>query len=170
MSDATGRIDIFYELKLNRTMDTPLRKRRQTLRNRRYTYARQKLGQAAAYLYEEGAQEVLLFGSIVDPERFTEHSDVDLAVRGIPEEKRLEVEGKLEDIFGDLEYDIVFLEEAEFLRKELSKKIEEEAVLWSPDRRRRDRTKIYLQGNRNPQAEERSAPERAGSGEYRFSQ
>lgn len=73
-----------------------------------------KLRLAVNHLYQEGAGEVGLFGSITSPERFTEHSDIDLAVRGIPEEKRLELEGKLEDIFGDIEYDVLFLEEERY--------------------------------------------------------
>lgn len=33
-----------------------------------------------------GAQRVVLFGSLLDPERMTWHSDIDLAVWGLPEE------------------------------------------------------------------------------------
>jgi len=113
-------------------METPLRKRMLALRHKRYNDARQKLRLAANYLYSEGAREVYLFGSVTSMEKFTEHSDIDLAVKGIPEEKRLEVEGKLEDIFGDLEYDILFLEEERYLRKEIIKRIKEEAVQWKP--------------------------------------
>ena len=109
-----------------------MRRRRQILCRKRYSDARRKLRLAVDYLYHEGAKEVFLFGSITSPERFTEHSDIDLAVKGIPEEKRLEVEGKLEDIFGDMEYDILFLEEERYLRKEILKRIEEEAVQWKP--------------------------------------
>jgi len=119
-------------LKLNETMETSLKRRRLALRSKRYDEACKKLGLAVNYLYREGAKEVRLFGSVTSPERFTEHSDIDLAVRGIPEEKRLEVEGKLEDIFGDMDYDILFLEEEKYLRKEILKRIEEEAVLWNP--------------------------------------
>lgn len=34
---------------------------------------------------EFGAQRVVLFGSLLDPERMTWHSDIDLAVWGLPE-------------------------------------------------------------------------------------
>jgi hypothetical protein len=57
---------------------------------------------------------------------------IERAVKGIPEEKRLEVGGKLEDIFGDMDYDVILLEEEKYLRREISKRIEEEAVLWKP--------------------------------------
>jgi predicted nucleotidyltransferase len=113
-------------------METLLKKRRKILHLRRYDEAWKKLRKALDYLNREGAKEVFLFGSIINPEKFTEHSDVDLAVRGIAEEKHLEIEGKLEDILGDLEYDILFLEEEKYLRKEILKRIREEAVLWKP--------------------------------------
>jgi predicted nucleotidyltransferase len=113
-------------------METLLRRRREILRRKRYDDARRKLKLAVDYLYQEGAQDVLLFGSITSPEKFTEHSDIDLAVKGIPEEKHLEIEGKLEDIFGQTEYDILFLEEEKYLRKEILKRIKEEAVRWKP--------------------------------------
>ena len=114
------------------TSETLLQRRRWVLRKKRYDEALKKLRLATDYLYQEGAKEVYLFGSIKDPKKFTEHSDIDLAVKGIPEEKHLEVEGKLEDIFGSLEYDIVFLEEEKYLRKEIMERINEEAVLWKP--------------------------------------
>ena len=125
-------IDIFLKLKLNEIMETPLKKRRQALCNRRYNHSREKLKIAVNYLYQEGAKEVYLFGSIASPEKFTEHSDIDLAVKGIPEEKHLEVEGRLEDILGDVEYDILFLEDEKHIRKEIIKRIKEEAILWKP--------------------------------------
>jgi predicted nucleotidyltransferase len=113
-------------------METLLKRRMLALRIKRYEEANRKLRLAVNYLYREGAEEVYLFGSIINPERFTEHSDIDLAVRGIPEGKRLEVEGKLEDIFENMDYDILFLEEEKYLRKEILKRIEKEAVLWKP--------------------------------------
>lgn len=113
-------------------METLLRQRRKALRSQRYNEAWRKLREAVDYLNREGAEEIYLFGSITTPEKFTERSDIDLAVRGIAVEKRLEIEGKLEDILGDLEYDILFLEEEEYLRKEILNRIREEAVLWKP--------------------------------------
>lgn len=125
-------IDISRGLKLNKGMESLIKKRRLTLRHRRYNEACKKLRLALDYLYREGAKEVLLFGSVIRPERFTEHSDIDIAVRGIPEERHLEVEGKLEDIFGDIEYDIIFLEEEMYLRKDILKRIKEGAIVWKP--------------------------------------
>jgi len=111
-------------------METRLKKRRLLLCRKRYDEAQRKLRRAVDYLYHEGAKEVCLFGSITSPERFTEHSDIDLAVRGIADEKRLEVEGKLEDILGDIEYDVLFLEEERYLRKEIRERMHKEMILW----------------------------------------
>ncbi|MEW6417430.1 MAG: nucleotidyltransferase domain-containing protein [Nitrospirota bacterium] len=99
---------------------------------RRYNDALRKLGVAVDFLYKEGAKEVYLFGSITNAERFTEHSDIDIAVRGIDGEKHLDVEGKLADILCDLEYDILFLEEEKDIRREIMNRIKEEAILWKP--------------------------------------
>ena len=113
-------------------METVLRKRRRQLSSRRYNEAMKKLRPAAEYLYREGAKEVYLFGSILHPERFTEHSDLDFAVRGLDEAKHLEIEGKLADLLGDLEFDMLFLEEELCIRTDVLKRIREEAVLWKP--------------------------------------
>ena len=112
-------------------METILKKRRLELSFKRYKEACIRLRNAVDFLYKRGATEVYTFGSITDPERFTEHSDIDIAVKGISKEKSLEVEGMLQDILGDFEYDILFLEEDD-IRKEILNKIKEEAVLWKP--------------------------------------
>ncbi len=112
-------------------METILKKRRKEVRLRRYHEARRRLKPAVEFLYENGATEVYLFGSVTDPEKFTEHSDIDIAVKGIPENRHLEVEGKLEDLLGGFEYDILFLEKGD-IREEIRKRIKKEAVLWSP--------------------------------------
>jgi len=111
-------------------METVLKRRREALSMRRYYEARRRLTSAVDYLYNEGAKEVFLFGSIIHPSKFTDHSDIDLAVRGIDEDKHLEVEGKLADILGDIEYDILFLEEEKEIREEIIKRIKEEAIPW----------------------------------------
>ncbi len=113
-------------------METVLGERRRELSSRRYGEAMRRLHLAVDYLYKEGAREVYPVGSLLHPERFTEHSDLDLAVRGMDEGKHLEIEGKLADLLGDLEYDILFLEDEKYLRKEILKRINEEAVLWKP--------------------------------------
>ena len=113
-------------------METILKKRRRELDIKRYKDACTKLKKAVDFLYKMGAAEVYTFGSITDPERFTEHSDIDIAVKGINKDKHLTVEGMLEDILGNFEYNILFLEEEEDIRKEILNRIKEEAVLWKP--------------------------------------
>lgn len=113
-------------------METYLSRRRRELRSRRYEKVWQKLHFALEYLSQEGATEIYLFGSITNPEKFTEHSDVDLAVKGFTAEKHLEIEGKLEDIFHEVEFDILFLDGEAYLREEIADRIKQEAVLWRP--------------------------------------
>lgn len=113
-------------------METILKKRRRELDIKRYKEACKRLKKAVDFLYKMGATEVHAFGSITDPERFTERSDIDIAVKGISKDRSLGVEGMLEDILGGFEYDILFLEEEEDIRKEILNRIKEEAVLWKP--------------------------------------
>lgn len=112
-------------------METFLKKRRKELCLKRYNEAHKRLKTVIDFLYREGAAEVLVFGSITSPERFTEHSDIDIAVRGISEDKRLDVEGSIADILGDFDYDILFLEDEGEIRNEVLKKIRAEAILWN---------------------------------------
>lgn len=111
-------------------METRLKKRRKELRVRQYNEAYRRLKTAIDFLYREGATTVYLFGSITRPEDFTEYSDIDIAVKGISEDKRLIIEGKLADFLGDFEYDILFLEDEKEIRTEILEKIKREAVLW----------------------------------------
>jgi predicted nucleotidyltransferase len=113
-------------------METLLRKRRKVLCRKHYNKAYRMLREAIDFLYREGATEVYLFGSITNPDAFTEHSDIDIAVKGISEDKHLTVEGRLAEFLGNYEYDIIFLEEEENIRKEIRDKIKREAVLWNP--------------------------------------
>ena len=120
---------LLLSLVLFLNMETILKKRRRELGISRYNKAYQRLRLAVDFLYKNGAVAVYLFGSITNPEEFTEHSDIDIAVRGISANRRLEVEGKLEDLLDNFEYDILFLEE-DGIRKEIIEKIKEEGILW----------------------------------------
>jgi predicted nucleotidyltransferase len=71
---------------------------------------------------------VIAFGSTLKPEGFDEHSDVDIAVKGLADEKKLSVERKLEDIFVDIAFDVVFLEDE--VRAEIREKIQREGMTW----------------------------------------
>jgi len=113
-------------------METILKRRRQELRLKRHKSILPEVKAAVDFLYREGAKEVYLFGSVTTPDKFTENSDVDFFVKGIDEERHLEIEGKLEDILRNVEYDILFCEEEKEIRKEILDRIIKEAVLWKP--------------------------------------
>lgn len=106
--------------------------RRRSLKERYRGHAVSKLEKAVKALYSEGAAKVIVFGSVLKPGSFNERSDVDIAVEGIPADRRLKMEGELVDIFGDVEFDIIFLEERDSVRPEILEKIEKEGVLWKP--------------------------------------
>jgi len=109
--------------------ETILRKRRKSLHHRHYQEALKRLAKAADFLYRKGAKEVYIFGSITDPDKFTEFSDIDLAISGIDDEKQFIIESELADILKDFEYDLLFLEEKN-IRPEIIEKIKKEAILW----------------------------------------
>lgn len=64
--------------------ETILSKRRRQLKENLRQKALQRLKEAGALLYDEGAGDVYVFGSILRPSEFNEHSDIDIAVKGIP--------------------------------------------------------------------------------------
>lgn len=109
-------------------MNTVLSERRRFLKEILRHKAREMLARAAELLYAEGAEEVLAFASVLKPEGFDEHSDVDIAVKGLTEEKKLSVERKLEDIFVDIAFDVVFLEDE--IRSEIRERIQREGMTW----------------------------------------
>ena len=64
-----------------------------------------------------GASAVYLFGSILR-EDFGRHSDVDIAVSGLPEDRLYTVEGYVEEILCTDRFDLVYMEEADPLLAE----------------------------------------------------
>lgn len=78
-----------------------------------YEEAHSKALQGVQYLYEQGAKNVLLFGSITKPELFMTNSDIDIAVEGLPDEKRFAVEGRLVDILYPYDFDLVVLDSSD---------------------------------------------------------
>ena len=78
------------------------------------------LSQAAQRLRQAGAREVYVFGSAATG-RFTEHSDVDLAVSGLPPAIFYQLLSEVTDIIGR-SVDLIDLDErtlfSEFLRTE----------------------------------------------------
>ncbi len=85
-----------------------------------YEEAYRKALGGARYLYEQGVKKVFLFGSITKPETFMRQSDIDIAVEGLSEEKRLTVEAKLIDILFPYDFDLVVIDSKDFVaRKEI---------------------------------------------------
>ncbi len=60
-------------------------------------YMQKKIARAAAALKAYGASEVYIFGSLAEG-RFTRHSDIDMAVTGIPPEKFFHAMGEAHTI------------------------------------------------------------------------
>ncbi|MCK9229020.1 MAG: nucleotidyltransferase domain-containing protein [Syntrophorhabdaceae bacterium] len=61
------------------------------------------------YLAGLGTKEVYIFGSILT-DRFDMHSDVDIAVAGMPWEHVYRVESTVEDMLGTEEFHLVYME------------------------------------------------------------
>jgi predicted nucleotidyltransferase len=79
---------------------------------------KQRIAQAADVLKKAGAREVYLFGSAATG-KLREHSDVDMAVSGLPPEKFFEAMGEASDLL-DVPMDLIDLDEqnpfTEYLR------------------------------------------------------
>ena len=66
---------------------------------------------AAEFLRKEyRVQDVYLFGSLLEPEWVHTHSDIDLAVTGLPEEYFYKAVGELLDLVEGFEVDVVDLD------------------------------------------------------------
>jgi predicted nucleotidyltransferase len=64
--------------------------------------------QSARILKEQfGAQRVVLFGSLLEPQRMTWHSDLDLAVWGLPERDYFRAVATLMDVEPEFRVDLV---------------------------------------------------------------
>lgn len=67
--------------------------------------------EAARLLKEQfDAQRVLVFGSLVHPERFSRWSDIDMAVQGLPARKFYRAVAEATGLSGEFQIDIVDLE------------------------------------------------------------
>lgn len=73
--------------------------------------ALQRAEEACRYLCGLGAKEVYVFGSLPSGD-FKQHSDIDLAVSGLPREHFYKVESKIEEILGGMHFDLVYMETA----------------------------------------------------------
>ena len=79
-----------------------------------------KIARAAAALKAYGATEVYLFGSLAEG-RFTRHSDIDMAVRGLPPEKFFHAMGETMEVLGR-PFDLVDLDDGSALARHLTEK------------------------------------------------
>jgi len=107
-----------------------LSKRRKELKRKQHAIALERTNKAVALLYSLGAHAVYIFGSLLHPEVFDEMSDVDIYVEGLIPEKRSGLFTRLEEIFGDIQFDILFDDDA--IRPDIMKKIKKEGTLWKP--------------------------------------
>jgi len=73
---------------------------------------------------------VYIFGSLIKPELFDEMSDVDIYVKGLSQENRKSVFTKMEEIFGNVKFDLLF--DDDMIRQDIAEKIEREGKLWKP--------------------------------------
>lgn len=78
----------------------------------RWLQARRVAQEAAKLLREEfGAEEVLLFGSLVRRSWFTVWSDIDLAVRGVPPDRYFSAVAAVTGLSPDFQIDLIDLED-----------------------------------------------------------
>ncbi len=84
----------------------------------------EKARQAGEYLRSLGAKEVYLFGSVTR-EDFHPHSDVDIAVLGLPYHYIYSVESRITDILGTEDFDLVYLE---YAKEQVRNRIREQGV------------------------------------------
>jgi predicted nucleotidyltransferase len=110
--------------------ETILSMRRKVLKEQNYKKALDKTNRAVAYLYGCGAQAVYIFGSLVYNTMFDEMSDVDIYVEGLPRGKQKGLFSALDEIFGEIKFDLFF--DDDVLRPEIAIKIKKEGKLWKP--------------------------------------
>jgi len=95
-----------YAATLRQRSEASARRRRER-RARAWDAARQ----AAELLREQyGATDVRVFGSLVDGDHFTEHSDIDMAAAGLTPATHMEALGRLLRLSPHFEFDLVDLD------------------------------------------------------------
>lgn len=108
--------------------ETVLQKRRKFLREKYRNRALKRINVAVKELYNLGATQVYIFGSVLKPEIFDENSDIDIAVRGISDNIKPLALRQIEEIFREIPFDLIFLDED--IRPEIREKIEREGIIW----------------------------------------
>jgi len=96
---------------------------------RSYEEAYSRALEGVKYLYEQRAKRVYLFGSITKPDFFMRESDIDIAVEGIPEEKRFVVEAVLIDILHPHDFDLLLIDSKDIIvREEIREAVKREGI------------------------------------------
>ncbi|SHE89773.1 hypothetical protein SAMN02745206_01013 [Desulfacinum infernum DSM 9756] len=67
-------------------------------------------GKVCDYLKGLGAADAFVIGSVLHPDQFHPHSDVDFVVVGLPEIHMYRVEGRIEEILAGMPFDLIYLE------------------------------------------------------------
>lgn len=93
----------------------------------RYNQAVIKANLAADILKTKySANKVLLFGSLLDDNKFDENSDIDLAISGVRDDKFYEALGTIMQIVAPFDVDLIDINDC---RESIRKSIEREGVL-----------------------------------------
>ncbi len=79
-----------------------------TEKRRRLALARAR--KVCEYLIGLGARDAFVIGSVLYPDQFHPHSDVDFVVVGLPELYMYRVEGRIEEILGGIPFDLIYLD------------------------------------------------------------
>ncbi len=78
---------------------------------RRYRRAMEQVRRAAGHLKQNYGCKVVLFGSLLQKERFMEHSDIDIAVAGLDSRVNFwKLYSEVMDILAPFDFDLVELE------------------------------------------------------------
>ncbi|MBI5402156.1 MAG: nucleotidyltransferase domain-containing protein [Ignavibacteriae bacterium] len=93
----------------------------------RHVHALRKAKECAEVLKKEfGAKRVILYGSVLHPDIFTLHSDIDLAVEGIKESEFYYAGARVDAIAGDITVDLTPIEDT---KPYILDSIEEEGII-----------------------------------------
>jgi uncharacterized protein len=96
------------------------------LKQNRYHLAWEEVKKAGAVLKSDfNADRTVLFGSLTDPDRFDENSDIDLAVSGIPDDRFYAAVGAVISLVKNFKIDMVDIKDC---KDNLKKAIAEEGI------------------------------------------
>jgi predicted nucleotidyltransferase len=101
------------QLRLYRASAQHRRQRKAQCLTARHERAWRVVQQATQVLKADfGARDVMVFGSMLLPNRFHQHSDVDLAVWDLPEQAYYQAVGRLQGLDPDIAVDVIAMEDA----------------------------------------------------------